>query len=477
MWWAIGISIIVLIFLLIIVIRALTFKPKKMTSSPSRSEQLSLPSIDKAKVIKNFQSMIQLDTLDSNPKARLAFRELLPGIYPLVHKHCTFELVGEGGLLYHWKGKSKESPTVFLSHYDIVPVEADKWQREPFSGDHIDGEIWGRGTLDTKATLLGVLESAETLLAQEFIPTNDIYFSFGGDEETTGKDAKAIVKLLAKRGVKPALVLDEGGAVVEGGFPGVKGQVAVIGTAEKGLLNVIFAGKSSGGHASAPPKSSLIAALSKAVLKVEKRPFKGVLSPPVRQMFDILGRHSSFGYKLIFANLWCFSGLFTTLCKAMGGELNALVRTTVAFTQMEGSDAINVLPPSALIKANMRLMMGDTPESATEYLKKIVNDQSIAITPLEGDPATAIANIDSEGYKRVVDTVNFIWPEALVSPYLMMARTDSRFFCEISDVVLRFSAMEMSSEDRKRIHGHDERITEKQLLGAIEFYQRLMLLS
>jgi carboxypeptidase PM20D1 len=144
---------------------------------------------------------------------------------------------------------------------------------------------------------------------------------------------------------------------------------------------------------------------------------------------------------------------------------------------MQGSEAINVLPPSASIKANMRLMMGDTPESAVAYLEKCINDDSITVTPIEGDPATAIADTDSEGYRRVQDTIRSIWPNALVSPYLMMARTDSRFFCKISDVVLRFSAMEMSSEDRKRVHGHDERIREEQLLGAVEFYQRLLVKS
>lgn len=471
MWWVTGLLVIVLAFVAVICFRAIAFKPKVMEEL---SEEVPILSIDKKRVIGNFQSMIRLDTLTANPEARAAFRELLPGAYPLVHEHLGFELVGAGGLLYHWKGKSKEKPTVYLSHYDVVPVEGDKWHRGPFSGDYINGEIWGRGTLDTKATLLGVLESAETLLAEGFTPANDIYFSFGGDEETTGMDAKAIVERLKEKGIKPALVLDEGGAVVEGAFPGVKGQVAVIGTAEKGLLNVMFSGKSQGGHASAPPKSSLIAALSRAVLKVEKRPFKGVISPPVRQMLDILGRYSNFGYRLMFANLWCFGGLFITLCKIIGGELNALVRTTVAFTQMEGSDAINVLPPSALIKANLRLMMGDTPQSAVQYLRECVNDENITITLLEGEPASSIADTDSEGYKRVHDTIRTMWPKALVSPYLMTARTDSRHFCEISKVVLRFSAMEMSSEDRKRIHGHDERISEKQLFGVIEFYQRLM---
>ena len=473
MWWLI-IPVAILLFLGLICFRALNFKPKAEGAPP---EKVPLSPIDPERVIENFRAMVALETLDTNPEARAAFRALLPGRYPLVHEHCAFELVGEGGLLYHWKGKASDRPTVYLSHYDVVPVETDKWQRGPFSADREEGEIWGRGTLDTKATLVAALESAEALLAAGFTPAQDVYFAFGGNEETTGKDAEAIVKLLAARGVKPALVLDEGGAVVENVFPGVKGQVALIGTGEKGLLNVSLSAESKGGHASAPPKRSLIAALSRAVLRVEKRPFKARLSPPVLQMFDILGRHSSFAYKLIFANLWCFGGLFTFLCKVMGGELNALVRTTVAFTQMQGSDAINVLPPTASIKANLRLMVGDTPESAAAYLKSCIKDESVTVTPLGGDPATAFADTASEGYRRVQDTIRTMWPEARVSPYLMMARTDSRHFCRISDVVLRFSAMEMSKEDRGRIHAHDERISEGQLLGAVEFYQRLILAS
>ncbi|MCL2368319.1 MAG: M20/M25/M40 family metallo-hydrolase [Oscillospiraceae bacterium] len=473
MWWLILPGVIVA-FLALICIRAAAFKPKTVAPPPT---QAPLVPIDSERAIENFQAMIVLETLESNPEARAAFRDLLPARYPLVHQHCTREVVGEGGLLYHWKGKSSEGPTVYLSHYDVVPVEADKWQKEPFSAARENGEIWGRGTLDTKATLLAALESAETLLATGFVPARDIYFSFGGNEEVTGHDAEAIVDLLESRGVRPALVLDEGGAVVQGIFPGVKAPVAVIGTGEKGLLNVNFSAQSTGGHASAPPKSSLIAALSKAVLRVEKRPFKARLSPPVRQMFDTLGRHSTFAYKLIFANLWCFEGLFTSLCKVMGGEINALVRTTVAFTQMQGSDAINVLPPSASIKANLRLMVGDSPEAAMAYLKSCVKDESVTVTNLEGDPASAIADIETEGYGRVQDTIRTMWPEALVSPYLMFARTDSRYFCRISDVVLRFSAMEMSKEDRARIHAHDERISEGQLLKAVEFYQRLIAAS
>jgi len=191
-------------------------------------------------------------------------------------------------------------------------------------------------------------------------------------------------------------------------------------------------------------------------------------------MFDTLGRHSTFVYRLIFANLWCFKGLFMFICKKSGGEINALVRTTCAFTQMQGSSARNVLPPEASVTANMRLMRPDTLDSVIDDLKKKVGNDSIEITRLNGANPSPFSNSHSEGYERVYGSIAAIWPKAVITPYLMVAATDSRHFCRISDAVFRFSAMAFSSDDRKRIHGHDERISEGQFLEALMFYKKIM---
>jgi len=431
------------------------------------------------RAVTNLQAMVKIETVwnwDEDPEGKTfaEFRALLPQIYPLLHEHCDYEQIGRSGMLFHWRGKSSENPTVYMAHYDVVPAEEDKWQRPPYSGLRENGELWGRGTLDTKGTLCAALETAETLLAQGFVPENDIYFSFGGDEETDSTDAPAIVEVLKSRGVRPALVLDEGGAVVENIFPGVKKPTALIGTAEKGMLNVSFSVSGMGGHASAPPVRSPVGVLSKAVIHVEENPLPAHICDPIMKMFDTLGRHSTFAFRLIFANLWCFKGLFTMICKKSGGELNALVRTTCAFTQMQGSSARNVLPPSASVTANMRLMSPDNMESVIGELKRRVKDNTIEITPLNGQNPSIFSNTDSEGYKRVCAAVGATWPDAIISPYLMIAASDSRHFCQICDTVFRFSAMALSSDDRKRIHGHDERVSETQLKEALMFYMRMI---
>jgi carboxypeptidase PM20D1 len=478
MLWLILILALIPLFIIVIVTRAALFKPKALAPR----QELTPVAVDAERAFSHLQAMIKLETVanwenDPAGKAFAEFRALLPKLYPLLHKRCKHEQIGRGGLLYHWPGKSADRPTVYMAHYDVVPAEADKWQKPPFSAIRENGEIWGRGTLDTKGTLCAALEAAETLLAQGFLPAQDIYFSFCGDEETDSTDAPAIVETLQSRGVRPALVLDEGGAVVQNIFPGVKMPAAVIGTAEKGMVNVTFSVSGMGGHASAPPLRSPVGVLARAVTRVEDNPLPAYLCEPVMQMFDTLGRHSTFFYRLIFANLWCFKGLLFLLCKKMGGELNALVRTTCAFTQMQGSTARNVLPPSASVTANMRLMRPDNMDSVLTDLEKRVKDSSVAITRLTGVNPSTFSNKDSEGYERLSKAIRATWPDSIISPYLMIAASDSRHFHQISDVVLRFSAMALSGDDRKRIHGNDERIRESQFLEALAFYQRMLLAS
>ena len=217
------------------------------------------------------------------------------------------------------------------------------------------------------------MEAAEKLIGEGFTPNHDIYFAFCGDEEVNGESCPEMVKWFEERGIHIAMVVDEGGAVVENVFPGVKGECALIGTAEKGLMNVEFKAKSNGGHASTPPVHTIVGELSQAVVNVEKKPFQRHLTKPVKEMLDTLGRHSGFGYKILFANMWLFEGLFDQVCKMSGGELNAMIRTTCAMTKMEGSKAYNVIPPTATVGMNLRLMNGDTVESAKEYLESVVN--------------------------------------------------------------------------------------------------------
>ncbi len=471
--WLIPIAIVV--WLIVVVIRAILFKPKP--------EAATVPvdvDVDKERAIESLQQMIRCKTVSYYDPDKIdegefdKFRALLEERFPQVYKACTFERVGKSGLLYSLKGKSSQNPAVFMAHYDVVPVDESGWEKPAFDGLIEDGLLWGRGTLDTKGTFNGVMEAAEHLLSRGFVPENDMYFAFAGDEEIAGPTQPQIVELLKSRGVVPAIVVDEGGAVVENVFPGVKESCALIGIGEKGMMNAALTIEGAGGHASAPPPHTGVGILAKAVCDIENHPFPRRLTKPVAEMFDTLGRRSTFLYRMIFANLWCFMPLLDAICKKSGGELNAMMRTTCAFTQMEGSAATNVLPPKASIGANLRIIGGETPETALAYLRQMAGNSAIEFTDVHSMAPSKFSRTEGYGWEKLKSAVQQTWPEALVSPYLMVACSDSRHYCAISDNVYRFSAMALTKEERGYIHGHNERIPLDKIVTTVQFYVRLM---
>ena len=466
---------IVVLFLAIIVIRALAFNPK--AQAPVSPEEITF---DKDTAVTALQKLVQCKTISYNDHSLEEDAEfqklidLLPQLYPQVLKACEYQQLPDRALLLRWPGKSSARPSVMMSHYDVVPADEEKWDKPPFAGIIEDGVLWGRGTLDTKVTMNGALSAANHLILQGFVPENDVYFAFSGGEEVNGLGAVNIVEYFHQNGITPALVVDEGGAVVENVFPGVKKPSAMIGIAEKGMINAQYSVKSSGGHASAPPVKSPIPTLAKACSSIIDHPFKMHLTKPVAEMFDTLARHSTFVYKLIFANLWCFQPVLDLICRMSGGEMNALVRTTTAFTMMEGSNARNVLPTEARLISNMRLNPEDSVASAAAYLKKTVNDDSVEITILESNEPSAISETGCESWDKVASSVAETWQGCIVTPYLMVQCSDSRHYGKISNHVYRFSAMDLTAEERRSIHGNNEKIRLDCIARSVEFYIRLL---
>ena len=471
----IALGVILVAFVLVVLIRTLRFKPKAM---PVISDEKI--TFDKEKVIDDLARLIKCKTvshIDHIGEDDAEFDKLvgmLPELYPNVYAKCEFKTFPDRALLYKWEGKNHNSPSVFMAHYDVVPVNEEGWDKPPFDAIIEDNVLWGRGTLDTKMTFSGALFAANHLIGEGFVPENDIYLAFSGCEEVNGLGARHIVDYFEQNNIDPAMVLDEGGAVVEGAFPGLKTACAYIGIAEKGMIDVEYRVKSNGGHASAPKPHTPVGVLSSACVKVEKKPFKSHITQPVAEMFDTLGRRSSFLFKMIFANMWCFGWVMDLLGKLQGGDINALMRTTVAFTQMSGSSASNVIPPEATMVSNLRLNPEDSMQSALEYLTKTVDDKNVELTILRGYNPSRISRTDCEGYDRVVNAVASTWVGAVPTPYLMMQCSDSRHWGRISDKVYRFSAMDLTKEERSSIHGHNERIRFECAYKACEFFIRMM---
>ena len=466
---------LVALLLAVILLRTLAFKPKA-------EEDMAFEEIDfdAEAAVKALGELVKCRTVSNADKSLEDDREfekliaLLPELYPLVTKSCPLTRLPDRGLLYRWQGREPGPAAVLMAHYDVVPVDEANWAKPAFDALIEDGVMWGRGTLDTKVTFNGILSAAENLIGQGFQPQHDIYFAFSGGEEVNGPGAVNIVNYFRDNKIQLSMVVDEGGGVVQDVFPGVQEPCALIGIAEKGLMNLEFSISGGGGHASAPAPHTPVGRLSLACTRLEAKPFPAHFSKPVLEMFDTLGRHSTFAYRMIFANLWLFGGILDRICKKSGGELNALLRTTVAFTQMQGSQAPNVIPPQASMVANLRLNPEDSVAGAIEYIRGVIADPEIRLTDQVSMEPSPVSRTDCEGWQKVRAAVSDTWPGSLVAPYLMVQCSDSRHYGAISDKVYRFSAMALSSEERRTIHGNNERITLDAIGKAVEFFMRLM---
>ena len=465
--------LIIPILLVIILFRTLKFKAKDYP------EMKKWHDIDEKRAVESLSKMIQhktvsnLDQSKEDPEQFIKFRDFIQARYPKIMNASSYEVV-ERGMLFKIKGESDEYPVVLMSHYDVVPVQ-DGWKGDAFSGEISDTHVYGRGTLDTKSTLNDILESLEFVLSNGKVFKHDLYLAFSGDEEIFGPSAPTIVKTLKERGINPYLVLDEGGAIVSKMFPGVKEKCAVVGIAEKGFMNVKLTAYSKGGHASTPPKNTPLTDLAKAIKKLNNHPsFKLKMTPPVKHLFNTLAPHStSFGIKMLFANLWFFMPVVKLIAKLSGGEFLSMFKTTQAFTLAEGSQAINVLPSEATIGINYRLRPGETSKTVLKRVERIIRNKRIKVEAIAVSEATPVSKVD-EAFNIVKRAINQTWPEVIVAPYLMVATTDSRHYHEICEHVYKFSPMDVSKADLAKIHGYDEDISIDNVIHGVNFYINLL---
>ena len=469
------------VLIALLVIRTATFRSRQLRPPPAAQLQL-----DENAVMTRLSQAIQLKTISiesvkeqSNTDPFRDFHALLVKSFPRVHTTLTKEVVNDRSLLYTWKGKEDRlKPILLLAHMDVVPVDPDtekSWTYGPFSGQVADGYVWGRGTIDDKASLLGMLEAVERLLTDGFQPQRTIYLAFGHDEEPGGQQGAAkIAALLGGRGVQIEAVLDEGSGIVNGIIPGVAAPVAMIGIGEKGYLTLELTVSGPGGHSSLPPKESTIGILSRAIDKVERTPFPSRVNNAVKEFFNFVGPELSWDKKLLLANLWLTEPwLERELAKSP--LTDSMIRTTKATTIFHAGEKENVLPARAQATMNFRLISGDTVGAVISRVRRTIDDTRVKITPrpFPIDPSP-ISSVDAEGFKLVRRTISEVAPETIVAPFLTIAATDTRHYIHLTKNIYRFVPVVFRPEDTERIHGVNERISFADYLRCIRFYAQLI---
>ncbi|XMB72345.1 M20/M25/M40 family metallo-hydrolase [Mycoplasmatota bacterium WC30] len=443
-------------------------------------EPIKIDSQQADKFAKELSKMIKVETLSyTNAEANIEkFDELqlvMKKLFPNVYSTLEQEVFKGGSILFKWVGKSDKKPMVLMAHQDVVPANKNDWTFEPFSGEVTDTDIYGRGTLDTKGTLYAFFKAIDDLIKSGFVPEHDIYISSSTDEEISGYGAGLSVERLQKLGVTPYIVLDEGGAIVTGSLPSVTKPMALIGVIEKGYCNIKFTAKSKGGHSSTPPKNTPIARLSAFVNDVENHfPMKTKMIKEVQDIFEAAAPAMSGPFRYLFGNMWLFKPLITFLLPKINNFGRALLSTTIAFTMSKGSDAENVIPSEAYVIANLRTHPIQDIDASFKVLEAIAKKYDIEAEITEGRETSPISNVNNDAYKYLIKQIVKTFPDVLVSPYVMLGGTDSRFFSEITESAFRFSPTRMDNKELSKIHGKDEAIKKSALYEAVIFYKEFI---
>ena len=408
------------------------------------------------------------------------FVAFLASAFPRVHERLKQERINDFALLYEWKGSDASlKPILMMGHYDVVPViegTEGLWKKAPFSGLVQDGFVYGRGTLDDKSTVMGLLEAAEYLLAQNFQPRRTIYFSFGHDEEVSGRNGgQALARTLEQRGVQLEMVIDEGGTIKTDGVAGLDKTVALIGIAEKGYTSVQLTARGQGGHSSMPPPKTSVGMLATAIDRLQNMPFKSSLGGTVGEMLRYLGPEMPFGQKLAVANLWLLEPVLINVFGATNSGA-ASTHTTIAPTILRAGVKDNVLPIEATAVVNFRILPGDSVRGVVAHVIEAIDMPEIEVKSLgefDSEPSP-VSSPEAAPFQLLSKTIKRCYPEAMLTPYLVLGATDARYYRKLSDNVYRFTPYRLTEEDLDRVHGTNERIEVATYKAMIRFYATLL---
>ena len=407
-----------------------------------------------------------------------AFLDALPVLYPRAHTVLERRIVAGHTALYRWPGREPGDPAVLMAHYDVVPAPDDGWEHPPFAavlaGEGEERAVWARGALDMKGVLGALLEAVDRLAAEGFRPRHDVYLLLGHNEEVAGDGAPTVVAELRERGVRPRLVLDEGGAVVRDVLPGVRVPMAVVGVSEKGIATVVLRVREPGGHAAMPPRTTATTRLARAVARLDRHPHPARVSGPVRQMLTTVAPHADRPYRWLYGHLR-LAGVPLAWGLARRGDVSAaFVQTTQAVTQLAGSPAPNVLAQEAAAVVNVRVLPGSSVAEAVRHIRRAVRDPGVTVEVVQASEPVAPSPAHGPAWETLRSAIGAVYPEALVVPYVMLQASDSRHFAAVSGHVYRFMPYDLTTAERATLHGPGERIRVSTYSRAVRFGGELL---
>ena len=448
------------------------------------------PDLDVGAAVSHLSDAIRCRTVNYEDHSRTDFSEfdrlqaLMRRSFPSVMAHGQFELIGHAVLITVPGSDPSLLPCLYMSHQDVVPVVAgteQDWTYDAFSGAVEDGYVWGRGTLDIKEMVFGILEAAEYLLSHGKSFRRTAYLAFGDDEETLNLGALDIAEALKSRGVRLEFVLDEGSCKLEDGAcfgaPGL--PIGLIELMEKGYADLELTVESRGGHSNRPFGGSSLEHLARAITAVTDHPFPFRLPEPMIGTFEALSPYiTQEPFRDLVRDVRGNADAIAAVC-ARQPETFSYVTTTIAPTMIEGgSAACNVLPQNMRAVINFRLNEGDSMEGVMEHCRAAINNPKVQLRYLQANDPSATARSDGYGYKKLCEAMKQFYPEVVFVPSMTVGATDAHQYERICDTCLRCSPFLTEPEDVLRgMHGTNERLPIRSYAQGIRVLIRLMELA
>ncbi len=449
----------------------------KAAPPASYTPELSQQELDTA--AQKLGDMVRIPTVSKHEHEDLTqfyvFHQELERLFPLLHEKLEKTEL-QGTLLYRWQGTDPgKKPILLMGHQDVVPATDEGWSVPAYSGAVVDDCLYGRGAMDCKSTMYMELQAVEELLTEGFTPKCDVYLEYSINEETGGKGAANAMEYLKNQGIQLALVMDEGGAVVDEAIPGMDRPCAVTGITEKGYMDVKITARGKGGHSSTPPRNTPAARLFAFATEIEKkRPFQKALLPEVEVMLRKMAPTLPFALRLVMGNLWLFKPVLMALMPVVSPFGEALMATTCCFTQMEGSGAANVIPKEPYLIANLRTSVHQNCTESLAILKKYGKKYDLEFEVLLQRDASPVSNIHSREYAYVESLVAQHFPDACCAPYVIMGGTDCRHFHALTENALRFAPVRATQAQNASCHAVDENVGLAALAEGVRFYKLLL---
>ena len=444
------------------------------------------PELNEEEVVSHFSKAIQCKTISYVDKSKIDYseleklHELMKDSYPNIFKIGNFELIGHSVLIKITGSDTSLKPSLFMSHQDVVPVvdgTEDDWKYPPFSGEVAEGYIWGRGTIDIKCMVFGILEAVEYLLKHGYKFKRTIYLAFGEDEETLNRGAYNIGKHLEKQGVILEYVLDEGGGefgpATVYGAPNV--NITQISLFEKGYADLLLKAYSKGGHSSRPFGGTSLGALSKTISTIVEYPFEAKLSTVCRKALEQLAPYITEEPMITYVkDIDRYEKEIIDYYLNNESLFNQIITTVSPNMINGGSSAGNVMPQNMEAVVNFRTAPQDRVEDIISNLRKVI-DSAIDLSYIQANNASDCANVDGYGYNMLVENAQEFFKDIVFIPLLTTGATDAQHYEIVCDSCLRFSPFVEENEIEKvGVHGTNERMSIRSYMHGIRFLISLM---